>query len=141
MDQETAYLAALSTAQSFSLEGEALLVNTAQGLIVFTNQGPSAVQPLPPTDTPEAVQPLPTIAVISAPTEGQVAQALTFDGSASTSAAEIVVYQWDLGDGTKVEGISGEHAYAEPGVYTVTLTITDADGNTASATLEITITE
>jgi heat shock protein HslJ len=154
MDQESAYLAALSTAQSFSLEGDTLKVNTGMGVLVFTKQGPSAVQPLPPTDTPEAVQPLPPTdtpeavqplpgptAVISAPNESQVGQTNTYDGSGSTASAEITSYQWDFGDGNTAEGVSVDHAFAQPGVYTVTLTVTDADGQTGSATLEVTITE
>jgi heat shock protein HslJ len=152
MDQENAYLAALSNAQGFSLEGDSLLITTSQGVLVFTNKGPSAVQPLPPTETPEAVQPLPPtdtpeavqplptpVAVINAPDTGQAGQAITFDGSGSTASSDIASYMWDFGDGDTGEGASVEHAFAQPGFYTVTLTVIDADGQTGSATLELTI--
>jgi heat shock protein HslJ len=151
MEQENAYLAALSAANSFSLEGDSLLINTAQGVLVFTNQPPGevqppaetpeATQPLPPTETPtpEAVQPLPVTAIIIAPTEGQVDQAIVFDGSGSTSDVEITSYVWDFGDGVTAEGVTAEHTYTQPGVYYVTLTITNANGQTASAGIEVTI--
>lgn len=140
MEQESAYLAALSAAQGFSLEGDRLLINTGLGELVFTNQGPAPVQPLPPTETPEAVQPLPPpTAVISAPNTGQVGETITFDGSGSTASSEITAYQWDFGDGATAEGPSIDHVFEQPGVYVVTLTITDVDDQTGSATLEVTI--
>ena len=46
---------------------------------------------------------------------------------------DIVSYVWDLGDGTiGVTGVTVEHSYAGRGTYTVTLTVTDDDGATAS---------
>jgi len=51
----------------------------------------------------------------------------------------IVSYFWDFGDGANSTGIIVEHAYGANGTYTVTLTITDDDGasNSASATKTI----
>lgn len=34
-------------------------------------------------------------------------------------------YEWDLGDGTRVAGLSATHCYAAPGAYTVKLNIVD----------------
>ena len=49
-------------------------------------------------------------------------------------------YAWDFGDGTTVSaGEVVEHAYSKAGVYTVTLTITDANDNTATAIIDVTI--
>jgi PKD repeat protein len=65
----------------------------------------------------------------------------TYDGTPSTGRAwAIARHQWDFGDGTSVEGEKVVHAYAEPGVYTVTHRVTDASGhrcNTASETFEV----
>lgn len=50
---------------------------------------------------------------------------------------EIVSYNWDFGDNSTSEGIFAEHTYSEPGLYTVTLTITDDDGAIAREMLVI----
>lgn len=55
----------------------------------------------------------------------------TFDGTASTSASSpIAAYQWDFGDGTRLTSSAAlvQHTYARPGLYVVTLTVTDEGG-------------
>jgi PKD repeat protein len=44
----------------------------------------------------------------------------------------IVSWAWDFGDGTSSTEADPTHSYAAPGVYNVSLTVTDADGETAS---------
>lgn len=62
-----------------------------------------------------------------------VGQTVTFDGAASRdNDGRIVGYNWDFGDGSAVAGQVVTHAYAAPGAYTVTLTVTD-DSATKSA--------
>jgi len=46
----------------------------------------------------------------------------------------IVSYLWNFGDGITATGVTTSHAYAENGVYTVTLTVTDNDGAKTTAT-------
>lgn len=41
-------------------------------------------------------------------------------------SSEAFAYQWDMGDGGMYDVISPQHSFAEPGVYTVTLTAFDA---------------
>jgi probable HAF family extracellular repeat protein len=64
-----------------------------------------------------------------------------FDASASRDDKGIVSYKWDWGNG-RAETKSGpttRNTWASPGVYTVTLTVSDAGGLTGTASKQITI--
>ena len=63
-----------------------------------------------------------------------------FDATASySSVGPIVSYHYDFGDGTTADKAQAIHAYQNMGVYTVLLTVTDANGctDTASMTVEV----
>lgn len=61
--------------------------------------------------------------------EVYVGETVIFDASSSLDPdGTILDFAWDFGDGNKGNGIIVTHAYAEPGTYTVTLTVTDAQG-------------
>ncbi|MBX2819804.1 MAG: PKD domain-containing protein [Rhodothermaceae bacterium] len=63
-------------------------------------------------------------------TSSSIPLTVDFDASTSTSTdAAIVSYDWAFGDGASGSGEFTSHTYAAPGFYTVTLTITDALGN------------
>jgi len=58
---------------------------------------------------------------------------VTFDASLSTdSDGRIVSYAWNFGDGSQGSGALVKHSYAADGSYTVTLTVTDDRGQSAS---------
>ena len=49
-------------------------------------------------------------------------------------------YEWDFGDGTSTTGtLTPTHAYADNGVYTVTLTVADDDGGFNADTMVVTV--
>lgn len=48
------------------------------------------------------------------------------------SDGSLVAYTWDFGDGAQADGASVQHQYAEPGTYTVTLTVRD-DANVVNS--------
>jgi hypothetical protein len=85
----------------------------------------------------------PTAGINYEPT-GTVANQWTFDGSPSqpgTSGAAITNYAWNFGDGTTSPTNSSPtvtHAYASEGDETVSLTVTDADGQTGMTSTTIT---
>jgi len=72
-----------------------------------------------------------------------IGESITFNASASFDPdGSIVSYFWDFGDGANATGVTTQHSYSSSGVYTVTLTVTDDEGEmattTATKTVEIT---
>ncbi len=63
---------------------------------------------------------------------GYEGQALRFDGSFSVNAQS---YSWDLGDGTLSSEKTLTHAYTEPGVYNISLTINGSITLTRTVTI------
>lgn len=64
----------------------------------------------------------------------------TVDASAATpGTAPIESYTWSFGDGTVATGVTAEHTYTQAGTYTITLTVTGADGRTDVATHQVTV--
>ena len=51
----------------------------------------------------------------------------------------IVSYSWDFGDGTIATGVEVNHTFEDDDIYTVTLTVTDNDDATGSATATINV--
>ncbi|NIN65340.1 MAG: PKD domain-containing protein, partial [Anaerolineae bacterium] len=69
----------------------------------------------------------------------RVGATVTFDAGGSTDNVAIVSYEWDFGDGTTGTGKTTTHTYANPGTYTVTLTVRDAAGNINTDNLTVTV--
>jgi PKD repeat protein len=67
------------------------------------------------------------------PSTGVVGQPITFDGSSSPSSSGIASYSWTFGDSsTSGSGVTITHTYAAAGSFTVTLTVVDNAGRSAS---------
>jgi PKD repeat protein len=65
---------------------------------------------------------------------------VTFDASLSgDSDGRIVSYAWNFGDGSQGSGVLVKHAYAVDGSYTVTLTVTDDRGQSASLSKSVSV--
>ncbi len=87
------------------------------------------------TATISEVANLPPVADANGPYSGTVGIPVTFDGTASTDPdGSIVSYDWNFGDGTIVTdaGATPSHTYGSNGSFTVTLTVTDNAGASAS---------
>jgi YVTN family beta-propeller protein len=80
------------------------------GIVAAPNQGPSAA---------------------FTASAGPPGSATGFDaGASSDSDGTVAAYTWDFGDGSSETGASPatSHVYAQPGTYTVRLTVTDNEG-------------
>ncbi|MDD5503113.1 MAG: PKD domain-containing protein [Candidatus Thermoplasmatota archaeon] len=65
---------------------------------------------------------------------------LTFDGTKSTDYdGNITTWSWDFGDGAKSNASKPTHSYADNGIFTVNLTVTDNLGKTATRSTTIAI--
>jgi len=84
--------------------------------------------PVTPNKPPTADAGLDRIIVTKDPT-----LEVTLEGSGTDTDGTVVSYSWDFGDDKT--GTDATHDYAAPGTYPVTLTVTDDDGATASATM------
>jgi PKD repeat protein len=74
-------------------------------------------------------------AVAGGPYHGFAGEALTLSGAASADPhAAPLSYQWDFGDGTHGQGVTVAHAYAVPGTYPVTLTVSNGAARGSDAT-------
>ena len=65
---------------------------------------------------------------------------VSFSGASSTDTGSTITgYAWNFGDGATSTLQNPTHAYTTPGVYTVSLTITDVTLNTSTTTQSVTI--
>ena len=77
----------------------------------------------------------PPVAVVGGPYTGAEGSAVNFDGSGSTDPdGDALTYEWDFGDGSTGTGVSPSHTYADNGVYTVRLTVSDGVEETTAQT-------
>ena len=75
------------------------------------------------------------------PSAPRVGDTVTFNASASydPDGGDLVSYAWDFGDETTGTGNITTYAYADAGIYTVTLNVTDDEGLWATGSQNITI--
>ncbi len=84
--------------------------------------------------------PPPTSACFTASaTEGTVPLAVDFDGACSFFSGSAQSYDWAFGDGGTASGATASHTYTLPGNYTATLTVTDTNASTDTASKAITV--
>ncbi|MCL6275683.1 PKD domain-containing protein, partial [Muricauda sp. 2012CJ35-5] len=70
---------------------------------------------------------------------GEAPLVVSFDGSQSTDDNSIALYFWDFGDGNNSNQENPDHTFTGPGIYNVSLTVTDDEGLEDSSSLAITV--
>ena len=81
----------------------------------------------------------PTASFTAIPGSGDAPLAVSFDASGSNDPeGGALSYAWDFGDGTTGTGPTANHDYGVAGAYTVTLTVTNDVGKTATANTTVT---
>jgi PKD repeat protein len=87
----------------------------------------------------EAQTVTPVIEIDPQTDEYEVGKVYTFKADKSQSPnGRIVSYSWDFGDGgNQATSRTASHTFVQSGTYTVTLTVTDEDGESAETTQEI----
>ena len=82
-----------------------------------------------------------SVAFSATPNPQRRDQPVGFDSTASEPGGSIAAYAWDFGDGNTSTAADPSHQYAAAGTYTVTLTVTDDLGHTASTQQTVSIFE
>ncbi|MGQ0648937.1 MAG: DNA/RNA non-specific endonuclease [Gemmatimonadaceae bacterium] len=80
------------------------------------------------------------VAVVNGPFTGNEGASVSMTAAGSTDPdGHALTYQWDFGDASTGAGLSTTHTYAQDGLYTVRLTVTDVLGlaNTVTTTATI----
>ncbi len=71
-------------------------------------------------------------------TKGGVPMTVVFDASSSSDPDEDdLSFAWDFGDGNTGKGARASHAYDQPGIYDVKVTVSDKDGEESENTITI----
>ncbi|MFK7920829.1 MAG: PKD domain-containing protein [Bacteroidia bacterium] len=82
----------------------------------------------------------PTASFTASATVGFAPLLVSVDASGSSDLeGAIASYSWDFGDGAFATGVNADHTYTNAGNYTLTLTVTDADGLSGQSSQLITV--
>ena len=84
----------------------------------------------------------PTAHAVVNPLQGPAPLAVNFNASGSTDPeGGNLTYQWAFGDGSSSNGVNTNHTYTNSGTYSAVLTVTDAAGQTDTASYTITVSQ
>ena len=94
--------------------------------IAIPNNSLSAIIPPAP--------PAPPVAGFSyTPASVSTTDTIVFKDRSTDTDGQVVAWAWDFGDGAESDVQDPQHSYSHSGMYTVSLVVTDDDGNTSPA--------
>ena len=82
----------------------------------------------------------PTVQAAADPPSGRRPLRVRFTAAGSDADGDRLTYAWDFGDGGTAFGRRAVHTYEERGTYTARVTATDGRGGSASATVQVRVT-
>ncbi|MGH2948247.1 MAG: PKD domain-containing protein, partial [Solirubrobacteraceae bacterium] len=83
----------------------------------------------------------PSVEAAADPASGAAPLRVRFSSQGTDPDGDRLEYAWEFGDGGTADRRNATHWYAEPGTYTATVTVTDRDGATGSADVEVEVAE
>ena len=116
-------------------------IDVYEKTVIFSKSTPEVYCVITAVDasenTADTTSPFP---LFSCETNVNVSETIQFDATESFDLdGEITSYQWDFGDGITASEKKPSHQFATDGNYTVSLTITDDEGNTGIEKQTITV--
>ncbi|MEI2702942.1 MAG: PKD domain-containing protein [Baekduia sp.] len=83
----------------------------------------------------------PQVSALSVPDQATTGEEVPVSAEASDDWSEMRSVRWDFGDGTSATGESPSHTFAATGEYRVSVTATDAAGNSATRSSVVSVTD
>jgi PKD repeat protein/glucose/arabinose dehydrogenase/type 1 glutamine amidotransferase len=82
----------------------------------------------------------PTVQAAADPRAGAAPLTVRFTSAPRDPDGDQLMSIWSFGDGSQAGGRNATHIYGAPGTYTATVTVTDPDGATGTASMQIVVT-
>ncbi len=118
--------------------GLGVLLVVIVGIINSLNKPPETA---PVATVTPVVNVAPSAQISATPMTAKIGESITFSAAGSTDPdGNITSYEWDFGDGGTASGATVAHSYADKGgTYHVKLTVTDDDGLSDTAEVDVSV--